>query len=46
MQKYTASVITAVSGSIYTALLLEALGFPREASIEPGVASLNAFWWP
>ena len=22
------------------------LGFPREASIEPGVASLNAFWWP
>lgn len=22
------------------------LGFPREAAIEPGVASLNAFWWP
>lgn len=22
------------------------LGFPRDASIEPGVASLNAFWWP
>jgi len=22
------------------------LGFPREVSIEPGVASLNAFWWP
>lgn len=22
------------------------LGFPREASIEPGVASLKAFWWP
>ncbi len=22
------------------------LGFPRESSIEPGVASLNAFWWP
>lgn len=22
------------------------LGFPREASIEPGVASLSAFWWP
>lgn len=22
------------------------LGFPREASIEPGVVSLNAFWWP
>ena len=22
------------------------LGFPREAVIEPGVASLNAFWWP
>lgn len=22
------------------------LGFPREASIEPGVDSLNAFWWP
>ena len=20
--------------------------FPREASIEPGVARLNAFWWP
>ncbi|WP_303637439.1 MULTISPECIES: SixA phosphatase family protein [Stenotrophomonas] len=22
------------------------LGFPREATIEPGVARLNAFWWP
>lgn len=22
------------------------LGFAREATIEPGVASLNAFWWP
>ncbi len=22
------------------------LGFPGEAAIEPGVASLNAFWWP
>lgn len=22
------------------------LGFPHEVSIEPGVASLNAFWWP
>lgn len=22
------------------------LGFPRDATIEPGVASLNAFWWP
>ncbi|HDS1125553.1 TPA: histidine phosphatase family protein [Stenotrophomonas maltophilia] len=22
------------------------LVFPREAAIEPGVASLNAFWWP
>ncbi|ARZ72729.1 phosphoglycerate mutase [Stenotrophomonas sp. WZN-1] len=22
------------------------LGFPRESLIEPGVASLNAFWWP
>ncbi|MBH1593067.1 histidine phosphatase family protein [Stenotrophomonas maltophilia] len=22
------------------------LGFPREAAIEPGVASLNAVWWP
>ena len=22
------------------------LGFPREAAIEPGVASLNALWWP
>jgi phosphohistidine phosphatase len=25
---------------------LAVLGFPREAAIEPGVASLNAFWWP
>ncbi len=22
------------------------LSFPAEASIEPGVATLNAFWWP